>query len=326
MRNIVFLITFVLIFASCGRKAEDRIPEGFEASVMLPVTPIKDQGKSQFCWVYAMLATIETEHLVKGDSVNLSVDYIARMYLEEMAMERFRSNGKKELSMRGMAPMAIDLLQEYGAMPFDSYRPRNAVNYNVLQRKIEMAVDIALSHRLSEARCLEEVREKLDKEIGYLPRFVFMYGMQYTFLEFAHSVCMRNEYKSLTSLSDYPYGEKIRLPFADNHYDCEAWNIDPELLISSIEESLSQGHPVLWEGGPNDNHAVSIIGMGRDKAGEEYFVAKNSWGEDNPTRGLLYIRKEYVKTHTAVVLTAYPAVSTQVEKIEFVSAKGCLVD
>lgn len=56
-------------------------PRVFYRDVMLPTTPMKNQGSSSLCWAYAMLATIETEHLVQGDSVNLSVDYVARAYL-----------------------------------------------------------------------------------------------------------------------------------------------------------------------------------------------------------------------------------------------------
>ena len=43
------------------------------------MTPVKNQGKSELCWAYAMLATIETEHLLRGDSVNLSPQYLGRM-------------------------------------------------------------------------------------------------------------------------------------------------------------------------------------------------------------------------------------------------------
>lgn len=300
---LLSVISFSMLMTNDSRlQSSQIIPEGFRSELMLRITPVKDQGKNELCWVYAMLATIETEHLMQEDSVNLSVDYIARMYLEEQALERFHTKGNTPISMRGMGPMTIDLLLKYGAMPHDSYYPKKPVNYNVLLRKIENTVDIALSGRYDEARCMDDVRHQLDQEIGYLPRFVFMFGMQYTFLEFAHSVCMRDEYTSLTSLPSAPYDKNIRLPFADNHYDCEAMNLTPDSLLLRVEESLRQGHPVMWEGGTDDDHAVSIIGMGKDAHGKEYFVAKNSWGKDNPTQGLLYLEKEYLKHHTAVAV------------------------
>ena len=320
-RKTYLLLGILLFFvASCfvvqkyrhhRQQSKQQVPVGFRADVMLGMTPIKDQGKSELCWVYAMLATIETNHLVQGDSVNLSADYIGRMYLEEQAIERFRSKGAKQMSMRGMGPMTIDLLMKYGAMPFDSYHPRKAVNYKAVLKKVEKAVDEALSSAQDEARCLRDVQELLDKEIGALPRAVFMLGAKYTFLEFAHSVCMSDEYHSVTSLADYPYGETIRLPFADNQYDCEAMNANPDDLISLMEKALENKQAVLWEGGPNDNHAVSIIGMGKDKDGKEYFVAKNSWGKDNPTKGLLYIEKDYVRKHTAVIIAPTPRESEE---------------
>lgn len=297
----VLLFVFVLL-VYCKEESQNTVPKGFKSEVMLRVTPIKDQGRSPLCWIYAMLATIETEHLGQGDSVNLSVDYISRMFLEEQAMKRFRTKGRHDINMRGMAPMAIDLLQRYGAMPYDSYYSCRPINYNVISRKIEKTVDMCLANKYDSVRCLNEVRYQLNANIGYMPRMVFMFGVQYTFLEFAHSVCLRNEYESLTSLASEKMNTVIRLPFADNHYDCTALNIPADSLIKRMEHSLRNGHPVLWEGGPNDNHAVAVIGMGNDSDGTEYFVAKNSWGIDNPTRGLLYIRKDYAKNHTSVIV------------------------
>ena len=43
---------------------------------LVKTTPVKNQGSSNLCWVYAMLATIESDRLMEGDSVNLSPQYI----------------------------------------------------------------------------------------------------------------------------------------------------------------------------------------------------------------------------------------------------------
>ena len=63
-----FLLAALMLFAACGRKQQHT----YTNDLLLPMTPVKNQGKSELCWAYAMLATIETEHLVRGDSVNLS--------------------------------------------------------------------------------------------------------------------------------------------------------------------------------------------------------------------------------------------------------------
>ena len=73
MNKIILLSAVLFMLLSCGRKSEDK--EAFRVEVMNKITPVKDQGNSSLCWVYAMLATIESECLMKGDSVNLSAAY-----------------------------------------------------------------------------------------------------------------------------------------------------------------------------------------------------------------------------------------------------------
>ena len=100
MRNVLFLL-LVAILTACQQKSQHT----FTNELLLPMTPVKDQGKSELCWAYAMLATIETEHLVRGDSVNLSPQYLGRML--------------KRKNQRAMCQTALNLLQRYGVVGFD---------------------------------------------------------------------------------------------------------------------------------------------------------------------------------------------------------------
>ena len=81
------------------------------------MTPVKNQGKSQLCWAYAMLAAIETEHLRWGDSVNLSPVYIEKMLEQEPDAPE---------SKRGMGATLIDLIQKYGIVGYDAMRNADA--------------------------------------------------------------------------------------------------------------------------------------------------------------------------------------------------------
>ena len=133
-RNIIITILATLLISSCGyqRKPSSRQETGdrpfsLPAHVkLIGTTPVKNQGKSELCWAYGMLATIESEHIMKGDSINLSVAYIARMMLGEKAKEYYFSQGKKAINMRGMSSMLIHYINKYGAIPYDSYQdPKN---------------------------------------------------------------------------------------------------------------------------------------------------------------------------------------------------------
>jgi len=80
-------------------------PRHFTHEVLNRMTPIKDQGESQTCWIYAMLAAIETEHLSWGD-------------IEKM-MEREPDAPE---SKRGMGKTLINLIGKYGIVGYDAMR------------------------------------------------------------------------------------------------------------------------------------------------------------------------------------------------------------
>ena len=94
MNRITSFLLSALLLVSCSmpwgkQQDEKRKQRKFTTEVMLRYTPVKDQGRSPLCWAYSMLATIETEHIMMGDSVNLSIDYVTRKLLAEQARCHF---------------------------------------------------------------------------------------------------------------------------------------------------------------------------------------------------------------------------------------------
>ena len=106
MRRLCILLLITLLTA-CAQQE----PRHFTHEVLNRMTPIKDQGESQTCWIYAMLAAIETEHLAWGDSVNLSPFFIEKMLEQERACPE---------SKRGMGATLIRLIQKYGIVGFSA--------------------------------------------------------------------------------------------------------------------------------------------------------------------------------------------------------------
>ena len=85
MRTTILIATVAaVLFSAC--KGEDKTAKAparhFHTDVMLRVTPVKEQGEGDACWIYAMLATIESEHLRYGDSINLSPTFLCRHALD----------------------------------------------------------------------------------------------------------------------------------------------------------------------------------------------------------------------------------------------------
>lgn len=105
---ILFTIHYSL-FTSCARQEY----KNYTHDVLNRMTPIKDQDDSPTCWIYAMLAAIETEHLAWGDSVNLSPYYIEKMMEREPNLPEDK---------RGMGATLLQLIQKYGIVGYDAMR------------------------------------------------------------------------------------------------------------------------------------------------------------------------------------------------------------
>ena len=108
MRKLL-MISIVVLFCGCAQKQ----PKHFTHEVLNRMTPIKNQGKSQTCWIYAMLAAIETEQLYRGDSVNLSPYYIEKKMEQEPECPETK---------RGMGKTLLNLIKKYGIVGYDDMR------------------------------------------------------------------------------------------------------------------------------------------------------------------------------------------------------------
>ena len=95
-------VCMVLLLLGCENEKLNYsyVPEDFKYDVQLKMTPVKNQGRSELCWVYSIYGAIESEYLIRGDSVDLSTDYAGRMFLEEQAREYFLNSERNEDAQR----------------------------------------------------------------------------------------------------------------------------------------------------------------------------------------------------------------------------------
>ena len=199
------MVIVCAVLASCGRKPAER---RFTHEVLLPMTPVKDQGQSALCWAYAMLATIETEHILRGDSVNLSATYIGRMLNTYQAS--YKAQGTTVNSQRAMGQTLLNMLPQAGI-----------VGYDVLP---------------------DDATDDMPT-----PQWVFMLGARYTAREFAHSLCAPDEYIGLTCIPDSPYYKHIVVPVPDNWEHNRLLNLPHDTLRHHVNQALRHHHPVCWE-------------------------------------------------------------------------------
>ncbi len=341
MKKLWTWLLAICLLAACGRPAPKQVrtaPEEYHNDLVLKTTPVRNQGRSPLCWAYAMVGTLETDHLMMGDSLTLSTDYVARCILQEQARQRFLSRGQTDIALRGMPSMVLDVMARQGMLPFDSYYHNtgtdiytSGVNYSVLCRKVEQVVRASTSLDMAD----RHVADLLDREVGSLPRIIAMYGMTYTPLEFAHSVCLPGDYVAITSFTHHPFGERFALETPDNRFHDTFLNVPIDTLMALTVRSLRSGHAVCWEGDTSergfsfahgratlpegtpttqehrqrlfdhlettDDHCMELCGLAHDRQGRRFFIAKNSWGKNNPFGGFMYLSYDYVRLKTVAV-------------------------
>ena len=341
----LILLSCLIFVVACTRpgRPNDKGTGPFTVDCMLKTTPVKNQGASPLCWIYGMLATIETEHLMQGDSVNLSTAYLARCVMGERALRCYFEGGRKPVGMRGMALMALKALERYGALPYDSYPDTEGLNMYAVGRSVAFTARGLAAQGRGLAAFNHQMGRLLDDKMGYLPLHVFMLGAEYTPVEFAHSVCLPNEYVAYTSFTHHPFHTSFPLEVPDNTDNSMFMNVPLPDFMRLIEKSLSAGHPVCWEGDVSepafsvergiavlkgkakptqalrqrefeslrttDDHVMELIGMAHDRRGHRYFIAKNSYGPTGPYKGLMFLSADYVALKTVCIVLPRIAVA-----------------
>ena len=131
-----------------------------------------------------------------------------------------------------------------------------------------------------------------------VPQWVFMLGAAYTPQEFARSVCAPNEYIALTSTDCKPYYKEVDIELPANWLHDRFYNIPMDTLLTKTEQAVREHHGVCWE---SKEHAMAIVGIAHDDSGEPFFIMKNSWGTEDPYKGLTYLSFEDFRDQTLAI-------------------------
>lgn len=328
----LIMVMSALLLASCLSKPATPASD-IQPLVTLKTTPVKHQGQSPLCWAYAMLATIETDRLQQGDSVNLSPDYIGTRFLEEQAAFYYLSATRTPVSMRGTGTTTLNVMDRYGIVPYDSYHATTNISYNVLARK---AMGVAHTSPSLKAMTMR-LRNIIEQTVQFYPQRVYMLGATYTPKAFAHSVALPRQYIALSSYAHHPFGTMVMPELKDNYYRDSCLNITVDQLAHIVVTAIKAGHAVCWQGDisnpgfrfdrgtadvppgahhasqalrqrmietkhTTDDHAMELCGIGKSRDGRLWILAKNSWGNNNPFGGFMYLSLDYIRLKTTMIV------------------------
>ena len=80
-------------------------------------------------------------------------------------------------------------------------------------------------------------------------------------------------------------------------------SITPELRQEALDNGLT-----------TDDHGMHIVGLSKDQNGKEYYIVKNSWGENNDYKGFIHVTKAYVQYKTTSILVNKNAIPSEIRK------------
>lgn len=316
-----FLITACCITAiflscsSCGKKHSPNIL--FETDLILPSTPVKNQGEWNIGWIYATLSLLESERIKEGDSLQLSANYLLRMLCEEEML-----SDKDSVHFAYSPSHCFYLLEKYGIVPLDNYSRHIPDTASYIQ-EIYRRNSENTRHRIHE----------LSTILPEQPQHFFFFHASYTPHEMLRSIIRENPYE-------------VYSPFPSTSSISEATQEEPRHLSSRnivpfIRETLYSGHTLVWYGDTlqygysgsqgiafsqqetystppftaRGLHSLHIIGTAHIKGALQpsqdsstlYFVAKDSHGESNRYNGKVFISENYIRQHTLALYRTKPA-------------------
>src|SRR5574344_216944 len=332
-------ILIALTLLGCNRQEKNQKTKLSESRFIIEIsrkiTPVKDQGSSSICWAYAMLSMIESEHLAKGDSVNLSTFFVLRELLNQHFNTYYLKGGTRNFNVRGVGQTLINYIERFGVVPYDSYPDNPDADIPNLRDDLKSLAINAINHKTGLHTPQKYVDEKLDDALGPMPISVHMLGATYTPIEFAHSVCGPDEYIGITSFTHHPFYQNFTLQVPDNWENNQFYNVPMDTMENYVIKALRSGHTAVWEGDVSedgfsfkqgiakltdmnpvtqkrrqmafetfettDDHCMHIIGIAHNLHGKRFFIMKNSSGTGNPYKGMMFMSERYFKLKTIAV-------------------------
>lgn len=276
MIRILLYLLLILGFTACQK----RPAVVFTDEVRLPMTPIKDQANTQYCWAYAMLSTIETEHILRGDSVHLSTAYIERVV--------------KKRNLRAMGSTLLNIIGKHGIVSYDAY-PDSSYHKLPQTRWVFMLGARYTPQEFAHSVCAP------DEYIAVTSNENYPYN-QYVVLDLPDN-WERNRFWNIPKDSLLA---RVERAIRNRHAVC--WEGDTDEYGFSFEEGIADGH---WDSAPTDNHCMAIVGFARNPHKRLFFTMKNSWGTNNPYGGLMYMSAEYLRDKTVAVYMTHEAFEGQ---------------
>lgn len=224
----------------------------FNDVVVIKTTPVRDQNQSGTCWCFSGDTFLESELLMmQNREVDLSEMYTVRMCYEEKALRYVRMYGQVNFSEGGGLLDVPYIIGKYGAVPEEVYPGLNygedAHDHTELVATLSAYLKGVCSNKKLSSAWFEGFKGILDAYFGKVPETFTYNGTTYTPQSYAQSLNLDlDNYVALTSFTHHPFYRSFVLEVPDNWIFGQYMNVPLDELKAIIDNSLNNGHSVLW--------------------------------------------------------------------------------
>jgi len=222
----------------------------------IKTTPSKDIQRTGSCWANAGTALLEAEWIKnRNQEIDLSeMTFITDLY-KLKANAHVSSKGAIYVDEKGLPQDVFTLMQEYGMAPESMYMKSEDKPEKASSGEMDAIIRATL-HMVMEkegGNFTENWKNTFNASLyRYLgeTRINFNYeGKDYTPKSFAaQSGLKASDFVTLTSDDKSAMDTKITLTAKNNWNKSQAYNVNPDILVSAIQSAVNNGYCTIWYG------------------------------------------------------------------------------
>lgn len=223
---------------------------------IIPHTPICDQGQSGTCWCFSTMSFLESEMMKNGmeNPPNLSEMFVVRHNYMDRAKKYVMLQKNLNFSQGSYFLDNLKVMRDYGLVPegaFPNLKDSEfQIDHSLLERELKAIVDEVADegNEFVDSSWVQRFDEAESKYLNEYPAEFEYDGKTYTPKTFASDYCKLNysDYIQVTSFSHHDFYKYIVLELPDNWRWSLFLNVKVDDLTTIIDNSLQQGHTVLW--------------------------------------------------------------------------------
>lgn len=288
MKNYIYAaIAAAIVPVVAGAQPKPSKPEAeykFTVVKENPVTPVKNQYRSDTCWCFSTLGFLESEVIrinnIKDTTLypDFSEMFVVSHSYKDRAVKYVRTDGNINFAAGSEADDVLHVVEDYGIVPQSAMPGIQALPvHGELDATTKAYVQAIASNP---NRTLSTTWKKafdaiVDTYLGEVPETFEHNGKTYTPASYRDELgLVPSDYVTLTSFTHHPFYKSYILELSDNWRWDSAYNIPLDEFMEVIYTAIDKGYTLAW------GTDVSERGFTRDGIGVLLETAKSTAGSD----------------------------------------------